>query len=684
MRAPFTLAVLATVGFTAPGQEPPERRPVFPAEAELVTVDAVVIDREGVPVTGLRASDFSLSEDGVRQEIVAFEAVGPSGTGGSASLGSRGAGVAAAGLLEPRGPHPSSRAFVVVFDDLHLGAAEAVRAREAVAAFLKSTADGDRVSLVATGGASWWHARMPEGREGLMAIAARLVGHARTESAPNEPMSDYEAMSIARNGDPLVLGHVVRRWSSSAFDFSRCDVECWRNRVKAAADRISLDMERRNQETLDVLVRTLASLAAVRGRKSVLLVSGGLVHDPHLAGFRETVTEARRANASIYFVDARGLVALSSDFTAEARAPTDLQDMSLALGETSAGSEGSESLAEDTGGFSVKNRNDLATGVRAIVRESSSYYLLGYAPPERSRGAFRRIEVKVAREGVSVRARRGYYATTSRDRQRPRDAALQRALDSPFDLEGIPLRATAHVFGPRPRGEGRVLITTEVDVRALDLRDEGGCVGGHAGGASRRRATRDGRPPPRRPARRPEAPARGPGAPPPNVAADHERSDPRPGTLPGARRGGGRKQRPGGLRLSRLRHAAARGPADLDTGPERSPPRGHGPGAHRAADVRAGRRAALPFRGLRGGEGPRHRPPGREGRLRRPPGRRDPPGRRRRHAHRAGPRRDSGANGGGSSRRGPRGSVRDDGGGRGRAQRAHRRGAGAVRGGPRR
>ena len=68
-------------------------------------------------------------------------------------------------------PTPSSRAFVVVFDDLHLGAAEAVRAREAVAAFLKSTADGDRVSLVATGGASWWHARMPEGREGLMAIA---------------------------------------------------------------------------------------------------------------------------------------------------------------------------------------------------------------------------------------------------------------------------------------------------------------------------------------------------------------------------------------------------------------------------------------------------------------------------------------------------------------------------------
>lgn len=77
-------------------------------------------------------------------------------------------------------------------------------------------------------------------------------------------------------------------------------------------------------------------------------------------------------------------------------------------------------------------------------------------PPERGRDGFRHIEVKVAREGVRVRARRGYYATTSRDSEGSRERALRRALDSPFDLEGIPLRVAAHVFEEKTPGQARV------------------------------------------------------------------------------------------------------------------------------------------------------------------------------------------------------------------------------------
>ncbi len=150
----------------------------------------------------------------------------------------------------------------------------------------------------------------------------------------------------------------------------------------------------------------------------------------------------------MYFVDARGLAALGPAQTAEAAAPTDLQDTSLALGALGVGAEGSESLAADTGGFSIRNRNDLAAGAQTIVRESSSYYLLGYAPPVRGNRRFRRIEVRVAREGVRVRARRGYDpAAAGAPPREGRDEALQRAVDSPFDLDGIPLRAAAHVFG---------------------------------------------------------------------------------------------------------------------------------------------------------------------------------------------------------------------------------------------
>jgi len=177
------------------------------------------------------------------------------------------------------------------------------------------------------------------------------------------------------------------------------------------------------------------------------------------------VTEAWRVSAVIYFVDARGLVAL---------APSGTPGGGQRVGSPLAGSAGSASLAWDTGGFSVEDRNDLADGARAIARESSSYYLLGYVPPERGRDGFRHIEVKVARGGVRVRARRGYYATTSRDSEGSRERALRRALDSPFDLEGIPLRVAAHVFEEKTPGRARVLITTEVDIRSLRLREGGG------------------------------------------------------------------------------------------------------------------------------------------------------------------------------------------------------------------
>jgi VWFA-related protein len=399
------LAALVAVGIGAQGQEPPEPQPVFPAETELVTVDAVVLNRRGSPVTGLRASDFSLSEDGVRQEIVSFEAVQR-----PAPTGPVGLPVAA---LAPRvssnraAVAGSARAFLVVVDDLHMGPTETARARGAVAPLLQSTAEGDRVTLVATSGTSWWHARMPEGREGLLSIVHRLRGRAGTRD-------DDDALRAA----------------------------------------------------LEILVRALASLEGVRGRKSVLFLSGGFAYDPTFAGlFHEAVTEARRVNAAIYFVDARGLVALP---------PSGSREGFRSAGSPLAGSAGTASLAWDTGGFAVEDRNDLADGARAIARESSSCYLLGYVPPQRGRDGFRAIEVKVAREGVRVRARRGYYATTSRDLEGSRERALRRALDSPFDREGIPLRIAAHVFEEKTPGQARVLITTEVDVQALRLREGGG------------------------------------------------------------------------------------------------------------------------------------------------------------------------------------------------------------------
>ena len=79
-------------------------------------------------------------------------------------------------------------------------------------------------------------------------------------------------------------------------------------------------------------------------------------------------------------------------------------------------------LADNTDGRAIVNRNDLAVGMKQIIRDASGYYLLGYnstqAPTD---GKFHEIEVNVKRRGVDVRARKGYWAYTDRGR-RARDA----------------------------------------------------------------------------------------------------------------------------------------------------------------------------------------------------------------------------------------------------------------------
>ena len=73
-------------------------------------------------------------------------------------------------------------------------------------------------------------------------------------------------------------------------------------------------------------------------------------------------------------------------------------------------------LAENTDGRAIVNRNDLAKGMKQIIRDSSGYYLLGYnstqAPTD---GKFHAIKVEVKRKGVEVRARKGYWAYTAED-----------------------------------------------------------------------------------------------------------------------------------------------------------------------------------------------------------------------------------------------------------------------------
>ena len=212
----FLLALLLPAGLAAqtpapsPAAAPPPdaAAPTFPAEVEQVTVDVVVTDKKGVPATGLTAADFQIFEDDKPQKIASFDAVEVPATA-SATTPTRPR-ISTNTSAETR----TGRSFVVVFDDIHLTPHQALRAKGAVAEFLRTgVREGDRVSLVATGGGAWWTTRMEAGRDELIAMLKRLDGRHIPDNAPDR-MSDYEAMRIHVYRDQQTEMVVARRFET--------------------------------------------------------------------------------------------------------------------------------------------------------------------------------------------------------------------------------------------------------------------------------------------------------------------------------------------------------------------------------------------------------------------------------------------------------------------------------------
>jgi len=134
------------------------------------------------------------------------------------------------------------------------------------------------------------------------------------------------------------------------------------------------------------------------------------VRDRGLVEVKGVVTAASNTNAAVYFLDARDLTPRALTASGDARHSAGISEAGQLQQGRFFGAEASEQLALETGGTSIRG-GDLAAGLKRLADESRSYYLLGYSPGDPSLdGKFRAIEVKVRQPGLSVRARRGYYA----------------------------------------------------------------------------------------------------------------------------------------------------------------------------------------------------------------------------------------------------------------------------------
>ena len=380
-----------------PSQEPP---PVtFRVEINYVEVDAVVTDAQGRLVTDLSQEDFEVLEDGRPQKVTAFSLIN---------------------LPVERAPRPlflgepiepdvrantvaEGRIYMIVLDDLHTGFASTPRVKRFLREFVeRNFGANDLAAIVYTSGRGIAGQEFTNSRRLLLEAIDRFTGR-RLRS---------EALEI---NDSL---NSTERDPSDERSLKLMD---------------PLEMERAyNARTTLSAVRDLAAfMEGIRGRrKSLLLISEGISYNIYdvfnytsagliLQHANDAVAAATRANTAIYAIDPRGLSGFEEGIEASGT-PADITPSQFSvtgslMDAVRMSQQSLQVLANETGGFAAINRNDFAGAFERVVRENSTYYVLGYYPAnDRRDGRFRRIEVRVKRPGMQVRSRRGYVAPRGR------------------------------------------------------------------------------------------------------------------------------------------------------------------------------------------------------------------------------------------------------------------------------
>jgi hypothetical protein len=136
-----------------------------------------------------------------------------------------------------------------------------------------------------------------------------------------------------------------------------------------------------------------------------------------------------------------------------------------------------DNMAENTGGKSFKNSNDLVLGLRTSIEDGSTYYTLTYYPENKKwDGQFRTIQVKSSRANVSLRYRDGYYALDPEKMTKEDSDAVAETFSRSLELDAP--SATQIVFQaqvqPPSEKNKKVIVTLHIDPRTLAFEQKDG------------------------------------------------------------------------------------------------------------------------------------------------------------------------------------------------------------------
>ncbi|MCE5307167.1 MAG: VWA domain-containing protein [Acidobacteriales bacterium] len=385
----------ALLAFTLLGQQNPPAPDSgvvkFTSSTQLVVEMVTVTAKDGKPIEGLSAKDFTVTEDGKPQAVSFCEfqrlEENPSPVPAVPAIPSNQA-TTAQPQIAPEKPgdvrYRNRRLLILYFDQSYTPLYNQLRAFDSAIRFVRRQMTApDLVAILA------YSHGMVRVRQDFTDDRAALV-------------ETLKELSATASGSALQMADENIADLGSAFGQDYGEFNIFNTDRQLAG--------------LQTAARMLGNL---NEKKSLIYFASGLKLRgmDNQAQLRATVNAAVRANVSLFTVDARGLMAEAplGDATVGSAGGAGMYTGALANAQAASLAQSQDtlwSLAADTGGKALLDNNDLSVGIVNAQRSITSYYILGYyTSNEALDGRFRKIKVTVDPElNARLEYRRGYWS----------------------------------------------------------------------------------------------------------------------------------------------------------------------------------------------------------------------------------------------------------------------------------
>lgn len=427
----FIVGALAVC--VAQSVDSPQASYTLKVNSDIVLTNVVVRDkRTGQVVTGLTANDFSISENGKPQRILSldFENVDNLARLNERTVSgtSRGSNAPPMQLFQKNAPISDAelknrRLIVMMFDLSSMQVEDLDRAVSAAKNYVqKQMQPADLVALVSLGTSLSLDQDFTSDKNLILRQLNRYNGN--------------EGQGMAAGGDGTTNG------------------------TQDLSDSYTPDESEYNYVNTDIKLYSIESvskaLERIPQKKSLLFFSGGLTRTgiENQASLNAAINASVRANLSIYTVDVRGLEALppvGDAQTASLRGNAAYSGVAVAnqFNTNYASQETLSALSTDTGGKAFFDTNDFAPAFQRIQSDTAAYYEISFRSTDTRRdGKFRKLTIRVKRNGVKLEYRPGYWAPADfkHSTKEDREQQLQQELASDLPATDMMVYLDAYYF----------------------------------------------------------------------------------------------------------------------------------------------------------------------------------------------------------------------------------------------